>query len=421
VVRGFLGGNMEIDIVKEKKSYFASFMLKLMVSILIIFGVQLLIGVPVGLISGIFSGLGESLNGPVGDFFFEFANSGILNTITSILTHILLIVSDAAGALTLYLLTRKSASPLPRSDMKFGTWIVCFLSCFGIGGIGSIIGAIVTVIILLPAGILSGVIQAMGSLSGGNVVDSLLYADDSWAYLIVGIISVGIIIPILEELIFRKLLIDSTSKYGFGAAILLSAFTFGIFHGNFTQFFYATALGLLFAYIYASTGKLRYSVLLHMGYNLYASAVIPIAKKLIPAEATEQINVAVTEMQTGLNNAVSGGNDAMVSLIMDKYLTSIEMIIERYPMVIFGFFAVAIVYILYFVLIIAGIIMIIVFSKKALNHRKTMMLGNKETGKCASFNWASIVFWVIGGLFFTGFYLLQYIAVIFSSFTGVIT
>ena len=45
--------------------------------------------------------------------------------------------------------------------------------------------------------------------------------------------------PILEEYIFRKLIVDRTVKYGQGVAVVLSGLMFGLFHGNLNQFAYA--------------------------------------------------------------------------------------------------------------------------------------------------------------------------------------
>ena len=42
--------------------------------------------------------------------------------------------------------------------------------------------------------------------------------------------------PIVEEYVFRKLIIDRTVQYGQATAILLSGLMFALFHGNFNQF-----------------------------------------------------------------------------------------------------------------------------------------------------------------------------------------
>lgn len=74
--------------------------------------------------------------------------------------------------------------------------------------------------------------------------------------------------PIMEELMFRRILIDRLVPFGQKMAVIVSGLSFGLFHGNFYQFFYACSLGMVFAYLYSYTGKLRYSVMLHMGVNL---------------------------------------------------------------------------------------------------------------------------------------------------------
>lgn len=80
-----------------------------------------------------------------------------------------------------------------------------------------------------------------------------------------------ILAPIAEELFFRKVVIDRLRKYGDIPAILLSAAIFGLAHGNFSQFFYAFLLGLVFGAVYCMTGRLRYGIALHMGLNFFGS------------------------------------------------------------------------------------------------------------------------------------------------------
>ena len=89
------------------------------------------------------------------------------------------------------------------------------------------------------------------------------------------ILSAVILAPIMEELMFRKLVLDRLAGYGPAVAMSVSALVFGLAHGNFYQFFYAFLLGLIFAYIYLRTGKVRYSMMLHMMVN-FCGSVIPI-------------------------------------------------------------------------------------------------------------------------------------------------
>ncbi len=93
---------------------------------------------------------------------------------------------------------------------------------------------------------------------------------DSW---VLKILVLVILAPIMEELIFRKQLIDRLHPYGGKLAVVTSALIFGLFHGNFTQAVYASALGLVLGFVYLKTGKLRYSIGLHMGVNFLGGIV----------------------------------------------------------------------------------------------------------------------------------------------------
>ena len=48
---------------------------------------------------------------------------------------------------------------------------------------------------------------------------------------------------------------------------------FGLFHGNFGQFFYAFAVGSVFAYVALRTGGIRYTVVLHFLVNFFGMTV----------------------------------------------------------------------------------------------------------------------------------------------------
>ena len=90
--------------------------------------------------------------------------------------------------------------------------------------------------------------------------------------------------PILEEYVFRKLIIDRTLRFGQGVAVLLSGLMFGLFHGNISQFVYATALGLFFGFVYVKTGQLKYSIGLHMFINFFGAVVSVLVLKGIKYE-----------------------------------------------------------------------------------------------------------------------------------------
>ena len=100
-----------------------------------------------------------------------------------------------------------------------------------------------------------------------NALDTLLM-DASLP--LVFVISV-VCAPIFEELIFRKILLDRVKPFGDRAAILYSALAFGLYHMNLYQFFYAAALGAIFAYAALRTGNIKISIALHMLLNFFGS------------------------------------------------------------------------------------------------------------------------------------------------------
>lgn len=102
-----------------------------------------------------------------------------------------------------------------------------------------------------------------------NPVHELINNTDIWFNLII----ISIVGPIFEEILFRKMLIDRSIKYGARVSIILSATLFGLFHGNLNQFFYAFLIGGFFAYVYVNTGKVTYTIILHAFVNLMGSVV----------------------------------------------------------------------------------------------------------------------------------------------------
>lgn len=140
--------------------------------------------------------------------------------------------------------------------------------------IGNIIGLAITML-------LSGAIQTDIS----NPVQQLINSADIWFNLLV----ISIFAPICEEILFRKMLIDRTIRYGAKVSIVLSAVIFAFFHGNLNQFFYAFLMGGFFAYVYIKTGKITYTIILHVIVNLMGSVV-----SIIVANAA-------TSLQSGFN------------------------------------------------------------------------------------------------------------------------
>ena len=168
----------------------------------------------------------------------ELTNGG-----NAIFTLVNVVISvDLIGFPIIYALMKKMPKrAIPKQHKGILGLIPFIFMAYAIMIPGSLVGNIIDRIITLPFG------------GGGNVLEQILTGTG----LLPRIIVVGILAPIFEELIFRKLLIDHLSKYGTFLAIVVSGLFFGLFHGNFQQFFYAAGLGFLFAYIYSKYGKIH--------------------------------------------------------------------------------------------------------------------------------------------------------------------
>ena len=87
------------------------------------------------------------------------------------------------------------------------------------------------------------------------------------------IICVGILPAIFEELLFRKFLIDRTIRHGEFISCAMSGIMFGMWHGNFQQFFFTFFIGVLFAFVYIRTGKIIYTMIMHASMNLVTTVI----------------------------------------------------------------------------------------------------------------------------------------------------
>ena len=120
---------------------------------------------------------------------------------------------------------------------------------------------------------ISTFIMSFIELSTGNVPENGVNEILSDTNILLSTVIVGIIGPIVEELMFRKLLIDRLYRYGEAIAVFVPALMFGLFHGNLYQFFYAFLLGVALSYIYVRSGKILYPILLHMFMNLFCGVL----------------------------------------------------------------------------------------------------------------------------------------------------
>ena len=258
---------------------------------------------------------------------------------------------------------------------KMGFWKIVLTIIIGSGicGVGMVVGTVVSELITMPFGV---------SAANNNTLSNLMIQSNAfWR-----IFTVGICAPIFEELIFRKLLIDRVIKYGEFCAIMMSGLMFGLFHGNFAQFFFATGLGMLFAFVYARTGKIWYTIILHMAVNMTTSVVTtPLAMKVLE-------HMDIIEKISELSTRPS--NELMAYLEKPEVMEVFEIMMVYTCWIMFlGVCA------------LTGVILFFVFLKKFKLNETPMGVKNKTVFLKSFVNGGMILFVLMSLFLFVNYYL----------------
>ncbi len=132
-------------------------------------------------------------------------------------------------------------------------------------------GAVLAVLLLSCAGIAMNDLIALTPLveqsEGYQTVEQAFYSSGlGWE-----ILALGLIAPVVEELLYREL-VQTRLRAAFGqsAAVLGSALIFGILHMNTVQALYSAVLGLLLALLMERYHDVRVPMLGHIAANLWA-------------------------------------------------------------------------------------------------------------------------------------------------------
>lgn len=183
---------------------------------------------------------------------------------------------------------------------------------------------------LMYAGNLIGTFLSTG-LSGGNAQNAV--AEMAMDTNPLKILAMVILAPLLEEFLCRKVVIDRTRQYGEKLSVVLSALIFGLLHQNLFQFFYAFGLGLVFGFIYIRTGRLRYTVLLHIIINFMGGVAAPwiisqvdlnTMMNLDPTASTAEIMALYEQILPGLLLLLG-----YVTVLLGLAITGLVLLIKR--------------------------------------------------------------------------------------------
>lgn len=84
------------------------------------------------------------------------------------------------------------------------------------------------------------------------------------------VLYIAVAAPILEEIIFRGLLLKPLTQVSAGFGIIASAVAFGLIHGNIVQALNGFALGIILAAAAVRTGSLKMPIIMHVCVNSIA-------------------------------------------------------------------------------------------------------------------------------------------------------
>ena len=101
---------------------------------------------------------------------------------------------------------------------------------------------------------------------------------------VIFIVAHALLAPILEELLFRFLILERLRRYGDVFAVIVSAFLFMVLHASFSSMAYSFVSGVVFGLVAVLTGSVLCPMILHLVNNAISVAMI-----LLSPQITSQI------------------------------------------------------------------------------------------------------------------------------------
>lgn len=297
----------------------------------------------------------------IGQVIIAFTAPELFNNVNIVLIYSM-VITYVVGMPLIYLMVRNMPAVQPEvHKMGGGQFLLSAIMCFSLMYCSNLVGTILTTVI----GLIKGSPVEMNAAS-----QMAMDANMGLTFFFMVLCA-----PVVEEFVFRKLIVDRTLRYGQGVAIVTSGLMFGLFHGNLSQFVYAFTLGMFFAFIYIKTGKLKFTIALHMIINFMGGIVSVLILKMLT--------------NSGLYDMVSEDYDPMA---FAEYVMSgegSEMMISMLVLLVYAG--------IIFCIVIAGIILFIVFRKKFVLQQGEIVLEKGRKFKTVILNPGMVLyclFWI---------------------------
>jgi membrane protease YdiL (CAAX protease family) len=273
-----------------------------------------------------------------------------------------MVITYLAGMPVIYLMVKNMPAETPQKHkIKLWQFLLAAIMSFALMYCSNLLGTIITTVI--------GLIK--GSAVETNAASQLAMSANMGLTFFFMVLCA----PVIEELVFRKLIVDRTVRYGDGVAIVMSGLMFGLFHGNLSQFMYAFALGMFFAFLYIKTGNIKVTIGIHMMINFIGGIVSVLVLKILT--------------ESGFYDMASGDYDPMMAAEAIMGENGGKLIAALVVLLLYVLFVVAIV--------ITGIVLFIVFRKKLTLNKGTITMEKGRRFKTVILNPGMIcycVFWI---------------------------
>lgn len=133
-------------------------------------------------------------------------------------------------------------------------------------------------LLMFMAGMTSGAIGTIVTEAINSVIDSLFGTGEiedvftgmepaNTGQYVIFSLCICVVAPIAEEYIFRDLLLKPLRAYGDMTAAVVTGLIFGLYHGNFDQFAYASVLGFFYSVIAIKYNSIIPTIICHAANN----------------------------------------------------------------------------------------------------------------------------------------------------------
>ncbi|SDI91484.1 CPBP family intramembrane glutamic endopeptidase [Natribacillus halophilus] len=198
-----------------------------------------------------------------------------------------IIISFTIGLIVIWFLIRKEPDPLRSKQAPLNAGLSILLV------IGGFFVALIAQVVIIE--FQSSVLGIQPESENTELILDIM-SENIWM-----IVTVALIGPIIEEIVFRQAIFGHLyRKMNFFWAGLISSVIFAVIHLDFSHMLVYMVLGFLFAYLYALSKRIIVPILAHVLMNAFAS--LPVLLGIDP-EDVEQMEESL-QMITGLLGAL---------------------------------------------------------------------------------------------------------------------